>query len=354
MKKLAVLFGGNSSEYCVSLESAYSVFQNIDTQKYDLYMIGITKEGKWYHYDGDIIEIQNDTWWQHPLHTVTISPDPTHHAFIEMKKDHFIYVHVDAILPILHGMNGEDGSVQGLIQLSGIPIIGCSLISSALCMDKYKSHAIVAQAGIQVPQGIVISKNINFNDLTKKLQLFTYPLFVKPMKAGSSLGITKITYQDELKVAISLAFQYDDEIIIEEAIDGFEVGCAVMGIDQLTVGRVDEIELSHGFFDFNEKYTLKTSHIHMPARIDSSIEKKIQETAKIIYKALGCQIFARVDMFLTPQHEIIFNEVNTIPGFTSHSRYPSMMKGIGLSFGEVLDRIIEMGLSHENNNITSS
>lgn len=353
MKKIAILFGGNSSEYSVSLESAYSVFQHIDTQKYDIYMIGISKQGQWFHFDGDITEIQNDTWWQHPLHTVTISPDPTHHAFIEMKKDHFIYVHVDAILPILHGKNGEDGSVQGLIQLSGIPLIGCSLASSALCMDKFKAHMIVAQEGIRVPQAVALSHKSNFHDLCHKIQELTYPLFVKPLKAGSSLGITKITHQDELKAAITLAFQYDDEIIIEESIDGFEVGCAIMGIDQLTVGRVDEIELSQGFFDFNEKYSLKTSHIHMPARIDSVLEKKIQETAKLIYKALGCQIFARVDMFLTSNHEIIFNEVNTIPGFTVHSRYPNMMKGVGLSFSEVLDKIIEMGLSYENNNFAS-
>ncbi|WP_102134056.1 D-alanine--D-serine ligase VanG [Candidatus Stoquefichus sp. SB1] len=354
MKKLAILFGGHSSEYSVSLESAYSVLSHINKEKYDLYMIGITKEGKWYHFDRDIEQIRDDTWWQNPLHSVTISPEPTQHAFIEMKKDHFIYVYVDAVFPILHGQNGEDGTIQALVQLSGIPLIGCSLMSSALCMDKYRAHAIVSQMGIKTPKALVLTSSSDLNTFKQEIQKLHYPLFVKPMKAGSSLGISKITDFSELKPAISLAYQYDNEIIIEEAISGFEVGCAIMGTDQLIVGRVDEIELSQGFFDFTEKYSLKTSQIHMPARIDSNIEKQIQNTAKIIYQALGCQIFARVDMFLTPKNEIVFNEVNTIPGFTSHSRFPNMMKGIGLSFTEILDTIIEMGLAHENHRFTSN
>ena len=146
--------------------------------------------------------------------------------------------------------------------------------------------------------------------------------------------------KQELDAAIAMAFEHDTEVIVEETINGFEVGCAVLGIDELTVGRVDEIELSNGFFDYTEKYTLKSSKIYIPARIDAETEKRIQKAAVTIYKALGCSGFARVDMFLTPSGEIVFNEVNTIPGFTSHSRYPNMMKGIGLSFAEMLDKLI--------------
>lgn len=163
---------------------------------------------------------------------------------------------------------------------------------------------------------------------------------MKPVRAGSSFGITKVTKQQELENAIQLAFEHDAEVIVEETINGFEVGCAVLGIDELIVGRVDEIELSSGFFDYTEKYTLKSSKIYMPARIDAEAEKRIQETAVTIYKALGCSGFSRVDMFYTPSGEIVFNEVNTIPGFTSHSRYPNMMKGIGLSFAQMLDKLI--------------
>ena len=159
-------------------------------------------------------------------------------------------------------------------------------------------------------------------------------------RAGSSFGITKVTEKEKLSAAIALAFEHDTEVIVEEAIDGFEVGCAILGNDVLTVGRVDEIELLSGFFDYTEKYTLKTSQIHMPARIDATTEKKIQDTALRIYKALGCSGFARVDLFLSANGNIVFNEVNTIPGLTSHSRYPNMMKGIGLSFAKMLDRLI--------------
>lgn len=347
-KTIAILFGGRSSEYSVSLESAYSVICHLNQDKYDIYMIGITKDGKWYHFDGDPLDIQNDIWWQHPNHEVMISPDPTKHALIEMKQDHYILVHVDAIFPILHGQNGEDGCVQGLIALSGIPLIGCSLASSALCMDKDRAHQIVSHAGIRVPKSFVLTSRRDYNSKKKEIQALPLPFFVKPVKAGSSYGITKVTHIDEIEQAIKLALTYDNEIIIEENIDGFEVGCAIMGTEDLIVGRVDEIELSQGFFDFTEKYTLKSSQIHMPARIDFQMEKHIQETAKMIYKALGCQIFARVDMFLTPANEIVFNEVNTIPGFTSHSRFPNMMQGVGYSFKDILDKLIEMGLNHEN------
>lgn len=350
-KTIAILFGGNSSEYNVSLESAYSVISHLNDEKYNIYMIGITRTGQWLHFDGDIDHIQNDTWWKHPCHEVTISPYPLKHALIEMKKDHLIYVHVDAIFPILHGKNGEDGTIQGMIELSQIPLIGCSLASSALCMDKDYAHTIVQAAGIKVPTSLVYHSYHEAIMKEAEIMKLKFPLFIKPMKAGSSYGISKVTDANQIKKAIKLAFEYDNQIIIEEEIKGFEVGCAVIGEDVLTVGRVDEIELSQGFFDFQEKYTLKTAKIHMPARIDIQTEKRIQETAKKIYKALGCQIFARVDMFLTPQQDIVFNEVNTIPGFTAHSRFPSMMQGIGLSFEDILDTLIEMGLNHENNKV---
>ena len=165
---------------------------------------------------------------------------------------------------------------------------------------------------------------------------------VKPVKAGSSYGVTKVTQASQLSDAIALAFKYDTQVILEENIEGFEVGCAVLGNQELTVGEVDEIELSSGFFDFTEKYTLKTSAIHVPARIAPEKAAEIKETAKRIYLALGCRGFARVDMFLTPEGKIVFNEANTIPGFTSHSRYPGMMKAAGHSFGEILTRIIEL------------
>lgn len=172
-----------------------------------------------------------------------------------------------------------------------------------------------------------------------------YPVFVKPVRAGSSFGITKVSGPEELPAAMEEAFRHDSAVILEETIPGFEVGCAVMGNEELTVGLVDEIALSEGFFNYEEKYTLKTSAIHCPARIPPEKAAEIQAAAKTIYRALDCRVFARVDLFLTPDGEIVFNEVNTIPGFTAHSRYPSMMQGIGISFGELVTRLIELGVA---------
>lgn len=164
---------------------------------------------------------------------------------------------------------------------------------------------------------------------------------MKPVKAGSSYGITKVSDRAGLAAAVELAFAYDERIIIEECISGFEVGCAILGTEELTVGEVDEIELSEGFFDFTEKYTLRTSAIHVPARISPETAARIKETAKTIYRALDCRGFARVDMFLSDEGEIVFNEVNTIPGFTAHSRFPNMMKAAGLSFEQIISTVLE-------------
>ena len=318
-KKIAIIFGGNSTEYEVSLQSAFSVFENINHDKYDIIPIGITRNGDWYHYKGRYENIANNTWSgdRDNLYPVTVS--------------------------VSHSQkNGEDGTIQGLFELSGIPVIGCNTLASALCMDKDRAHKLVSLAGVKVPKSVTFKRSEKNTALKKIETELSYPLFVKPVRAGSSFGITKVTEQAEINTAIESAFEHDTEVIVEEAIGGFEVGCAILGIDNLTVGRIDEIELSNGFFDYTEKYTLKTSKIHMPARLSPKEEKRVQETAVAIYKALGCSDFARVDMFYTPSNEIIFNEVNTIPGLTSHSRYPNMMKGIGLSFADMLDKLISL------------
>ncbi|MBO6046815.1 MAG: D-alanine--D-serine ligase VanG [Erysipelotrichaceae bacterium] len=332
--KIAVIFGGASPEYSVSLQSAHAIMTHLDHNRYELLPIGITKQGEWYYYTGHLDHLLDDTWHQNDqeLHSVMISFASNHRGFM---LDNHQHLDVDLVFPVLHGENGEDGTVQGMIKLTGLPVVGCGVLSSALCMDKERAHKLVSLEGIRVPRSVTFKKHqtLSVNDLS-------YPLFVKPVHAGSSFGITKIMKHEELKEAAEKAFQYDDEIIIEEAIEGFEVGCAILGCDELITGRVDEIELSQGFFDFTEKYTLKSSKIHMPARIDQDTEKRIQETAKTIYKALDCSGFARVDMFYTPEGDIVFNEVNTIPGFTSHSRYPNMMKGAGLSFEQIIDTLI--------------
>ena len=343
-KKIAIIFGGNSTEYEVSLQSASAVLENINAERFEVIMIGITREGDWYQYVGDVKKIEENLWWQEKenLYPLVVSQSRSRHGFLVCKEEGYVLLQVDLVFPILHGKNGEDGTLQGMFALAGIPMVGCDTLSSALCMDKDRAHKLVGQAGILVPKAVMF-KQYEANRIIHQINdNLTYPLFVKPVRAGSSFGITKVAKKEELAAAIDLAFCYDAEVIVEEAIEGFEVGCAVMGMEKLLVGRVDEIELSHGFFDYTEKYTLKTSKIHMPARLDAETEKRIQDTAKQIYKILGCSGFARVDMFYTPSGQIVFNEVNTIPGFTSHSRYPNMMKGIGLSFAQMLDKLLSL------------
>lgn len=345
-KRIAVIFGGCSSEYEVSLQSSLSVLENIDKEKFEVIKIGITKDGEWYHYLGSNDKINDNTWFldRENINSVSVSQNRSVKGFLEIKDGVVNVINIDLVFPVLHGKNGEDGTLQGIFELAGIPVVGCNTLASALCMDKDRAHKLVEYAGIKAPKAVTFmnyEKEAGLNSIMEKLQL---PVFVKPVRAGSSFGISKVSDEANLATAVDLAFEYDEIVTVEEEIKGFEVGCAVLGIDELIVGRVDEIELTGGFFDFTEKYNLVTSKIHMPARIDKETEDRIRETAKVIYKTLGCTGFARVDMFYTPDGEIVFNEVNTIPGFTSHSRYPNMMKGIGLSFAEMLDKLIGLYL----------
>lgn len=345
-KRIAVIFGGHSSEYEVSLQSAFSVLQNMNENKFEIFPVGITREGEWYHYTGGLEQIRDNSWAEKKenLHSVAVSQSRPAPGFLVFDGDGCRRIPVDLVLPVLHGRNGEDGTLQGLFELAGIPVAGCGTLSSALCMDKDRAHKLVGLAGIAVPKAVAFRQADQEAACRKVKESLSCPLFVKPLRAGSSLGITRITKMQELFSAVEFAFTYDTEVIVEEEVDGSEVGCAILGDEVLTVGRVDEVALSGSFFDYTEKYTLQSSRIYMPARVERKTEERIQETAMAIYRTLGCSGFARVDMFYTSSGEIVFNEVNTIPGFTSHSRYPNMMKGIGLSFTEVLDKLLSLYL----------
>lgn len=342
-KRIAILFGGKSSEYSVSLQSASAVIRAINQEKYNLFLIGIDPSGQWFHFTGEINQIENDTWKSH-ANPAFISPDPSIHGILEQTKNGISTYPIDAAFPILHGKNGEDGTIQGLLELAGIPCIGCGLLASALCMDKDRAHKLASLAGVKVPRCVKIDQVGTAEQMKRYVADLSYPIFVKPIHAGSSFGITKVTKEEELMSAITEAFHYDTEVILEEAVNGFEVGCAVIGKEELQTGEVDEIELSEGFFDFTEKYSLKTSKIHMPARIDTETANRIKQISCLLYRTLGCSGFARVDLFVTPEKEIYFNEINTIPGFTSHSRFPNMMRGAGYTFEELVEKLIEQGM----------
>lgn len=324
MKTILILFGGCSSEYEISLQSAQAVLEHLNPRRWRALPVHITRTGQWTYEDAPC------TLRLDRSRVALLLPDGRALAF-------------DGAFPVLHGKNGEDGTVQGLLELAGVPVVGCGTLSSALCMDKDRAHKLAALAGVRVPRGRAFARGAPSAELEEYARSLGYPLFVKPVRAGSSFGVSRVSGRSELAEAVSAALGHDREVLLEEAVPGFEVGCAVLGNSpDLTVGAVDEIELSGGYFDFEEKYSLKTSAIHCPARIPPEKAREIQEAAKTVYTALDCRCLARVDFFLTPEGEVVFNEVNTIPGFTAHSRYPSMMKAIGLDFPALLDKLIEL------------
>ena len=344
-KTILVLFGGCSTEHDISRQSAQGVLEHMDRSRWLPLMVGITCQGEWLCYNGPVSALGDGSWEQDRSHCTpgTLSLDRDKHQLL-LLGDRVSRVSFDGAFPILHGKNGEDGTVQGLLELAGIPFAGCGALSSALCMDKDRSHRLTALAGVSSPKGLVFAAGADRADIQAAADTLGYPLFVKPVRSGSSFGISRVTQPAGLLPAVEEAFGHDREVLLEEAVDGFEVGCAVLGNEEPTLGRVDEIELSGGFFDFTEKYTLKTSAIHCPARISPEKAQEIQQAAKTVYRALDCRGFARVDLFLTAGGQVLFNEVNTIPGFTAHSRYPNMMKAAGLDFTSLVTRILELGV----------
>jgi len=344
-KKVAIIFGGFSPEYEVSLNSAYSVINAIDNDKYDVLMLGITNGGLWYRYTGSVENLPNDNWHKDEknLCRAYISPDRGGGLLVFENMDP-VSIHVDIVFPVLHGRYGEDGTIQGLCELAGIPVVGSGSAASALCMDKERSHRLVSLIGITVPKSVCFEYIPEEKELLEAVKSLKLPVFVKPVKAGSSIGVSKLDSYADVPAAVKKAFAYDDAVIIEENINGKEVGCSVIGNRELSTGRVNEIEVTHGFFDYTEKYTLKTSKIHTPARIDAESEKRLQEAGKSIFRTLGCRGYARIDLFLTESGDIVFSEANTIPGFTAHSQLPRMMNTAGIDYPKLVDMLLELGL----------
>jgi D-alanine---D-serine ligase len=345
---IGVLFGGASAEYEVSLSSASAVIQYLNQDLYDVIMIGITKDGRWFRYGGDVEAIKEDRWSAHPsCLPAVLSPDRSRKGLIELVNTEYRFTPLDVVFPVLHGQNGEDGTVQGLFQLANIPFVGCDLLSSALCMDKPLAKTLTAEAGIAVPSFIIAVKGDSEEDTITAADRLGYPLYIKPARSGSSIGITKAYNRDELKAGIKEAWRHDSKIIIESHVDGIELGCAVLGNNEPITGAIDEISLSGEFFDNVEKYTLNSASIHMPSRISPEKVQEAKDTALRIYRILGCSGLARVDLFLTPGGTLLFNEVNTIPGFTATSRYPNMMRGAGIEFADLLDHLVQTALNRE-------
>lgn len=334
---IAVLFGGCSEEHNVSIKSAMQLAANIDTKKYQPIFIGITKSGAW-----KMCEKPCREWEKYAEYPVVFSPGRNIQGLLIQKDDGYELQPVDVVFPIIHGKFGEDGSIQGLLELSGIPYVGCDIQSSVVCMDKSLAYTIVKNAGIEVPDYQIIQ-----DDDSPKTKNLEFPLFVKPARSGSSFGVNKVYKAENLCAAINEAKNYDRKILIEQAVFGSEVGCAVLGNgSDLIVGEVDQISLKHGIFKIHQEAQpekgSENATIRVPADLPAEVRERIQETAKKIYQVLGCRGLARIDLFLREDGRIVLNEVNTMPGFTSYSRYPRMMAAAGFTLSELIDRLIEL------------
>jgi D-alanine--(R)-lactate ligase len=338
--KLGLIFGGASEEHPISVKSAREVAKHLDTEKYEPFWIVITQSGAWKLCD------EPDADWEHGNgRPAILSPDSSTRGLLVLEQGHYEVIGLDLVLPLLHGKYGEDGAIQGLLELSGIAYAGCGVQSSALCMDKSVAYIVARSAGIATPKFWTVTPDEDID-----ADQLTYPVFVKPARSGSSFGVTKVSRNEELQSAVQTARQYDSKVVIEEAVIGSEVGCAIHGKDlDLLAGEVDQIALSDGFFRIHQELTPEqgsdNATVIVPAAIPAESRSLVQEAAKAIYRALGCSGLARVDMFLTDDGGVVLNEVNTLPGMTSYSRYPRMMAAAGLPFGELIDRIVSLTLT---------
>ncbi len=349
--KVAVVFGGKSNEHDVSLVSATHVIQSIPKDRYDVVCIGITKKGHWYKFIGDVTEIASGEWEKHPDNVpCVLSPDPRHKGFLAVGEDGSVSnVKIDCLFPVLHGRNGEDGRIQGILEMAEIPFVGCDLLSSAMCMDKDITHTVLEANGIKTARWIRILRSELDTRLAEKCdeieRELTYPLFVKPCNCGSSVGISRADSREQLEKGIKLAFAHDKKVIVEQGITGMECECAVMGNDEPFASTVGEVCSSNAdIYDYDAKYNSEESKTVIPARMSDENISRIRETAVKAYKALGCSGLSRVDFFLCPDGEIILNEINTLPGHTPISMYPQLMEYEGIAPQEQEDRLIRLAL----------
>jgi D-alanine--(R)-lactate ligase len=338
--RIAFLFGGCSEEHDVSVKSAMEIAESIDTRKYEPIYVGIARSGVWKMCAGPSAE-----WEAGVCRRAVLSPDRETHGLLVVESGECRAVRVDAVFPVLHGKTGEDGAVQGLLELSGIPYVGCGIQSSAICMDKSLAYVVARSAGIDTPEFSIL----NGAETAVPIEL-AYPVFVKPARSGSSFGVTKVEGADELDAALTTARRYDSKVVIEQAIVGAEVGCAVLGNgSELIVGEVDQITLRHGFFRIHQEAAPEAGSenavVTVPANLSDAKRDEIRDTAKAIYVALGCEGLARVDMFLQGDGRVVLNEVNTLPGFTAYSRYPRMMAAAGIGLSEVIDRCLSLSMA---------
>ena len=352
MKKLSVciLFGGISPEHEVSLRSAESVLNNIDHNKYNVFPVGITKDGDWIYFGGkDYSMLPTGAWKNHPDNRRAAISPVRGQGLLTFEGDCVVRERINVVFPVLHGENGEDGAMQGLLQMAGIPYVGPHVSASAVAMDKTLTKLVVDQAGVtQAAWHLVRRQDLEYhmdNTLDALEKNFSYPMFVKPAGTGSSVGVSKATDREALRQALLAASVFDKKILVEEFIHGREVEVAVMGNENPVASVCGEIDSGADFYDYDAKYITDTSVAYIPARISAEAEEFVREAAVKVYSAIGCQGLSRVDFFVTYEGErVVFNEINTLPGFTSISMYPKLFAASGIPYSELIDELIKLAV----------
>ncbi|HCC07366.1 MAG TPA: D-alanine--D-alanine ligase A [Clostridiales bacterium] len=344
-KNLLIVFGGKSTEHEVSRTSAGMILDNIDKGKYNIFVLGITKEGKWLICENyNSAKVKDGTWEQEGKEAY-ILPNNTK-SLLVLENEGTKVFKIDVVFNIIHGNTGEDGKIQGLLELAGIPYVGCNTISSAICMDKAFTKIIVNTINIPQAKYIVVKDTYDLEVIEKKTG---YPCFIKPANSGSSIGISKAKNRKELIEGINTAFKYDEKVLIEEGIEGIEVECAVLGNEDPIISTVGEITYNAEFYDYETKYISDDSKAIIPTNLEESTIKKIREYTKEIYKILDCKGLSRLDFFVEKgTNDVVFNEINTLPGFTPISMYPMLMEHEGISKTELIDRLIELSLERRD------
>ena len=346
---VCILFGGISPEHAVSLRSAESVLNHIDKEKYHVLPVGITRDGRWIYFGGtDYAMLPAETWTSAPgCCPAAISP-VRGQGLLRFSGDTVNATPIDVVFPVLHGENGEDGAMQGLLQMAGIPYVGPHVAASAVAMDKTLTKLVIDKEGIpQAAWELVRACELEdrMDAIVAALEdRFTYPMFVKPAGTGSSVGVSKAADREQLKAALAAAGKFDSKILVEEFIKGKEVEVAVLGNADPVASVCGEIDSGAEFYDYDAKYVTDTSTAYIPARISEDLQARIRDAAVRVYKAVGCQGLSRVDFFATEDERLVFNEINTIPGFTSISMYPKLFTASGIPYSRLIDRLLELAL----------
>ncbi len=346
-KTVAVLFGGQSSEHEVSCLSATTIISNIDKDSFNVLLVGITKDGRWLKVNSTE-EITFGTWRENKV-TGILSPDASHKGIVFIEGSKATTMKVDVVFPVLHGLYGEDGTVQGLLELSKIPYVGCGVLASSVAMDKLYTKIIVDDLDIRQAKFVPVLKNeMNHMDniVERVEETLTYPVFIKPSNAGSSQGVSKAHDREELISGLKNAMEHDRKVLVEETIIGREIECAILGGNEPKASGIGEILAAADFYDYDAKYNNEDSKTVISPELPDGVEEKVRDSAVKIFRAVDGYGLSRVDFFLEEgTNEVVFNEINTLPGFTSISMYPMLWEAKGIGKPQLISKLIQLAFA---------